>query len=162
MELYCSLILGFDVACTGSVSYTHLDVYKRQVVDITNHTLLEMGQPMHAFDLNKVAGRTIDVRRAHEGEKIVTLDEKEFTLNPNNLVICDTEKPVALAGIMGGANSGMDENTTSLLFECATFARDSVRKTSRALGQNSDCLLYTSFHSSKRRRPLPFSMENQV
>ena len=93
---------------------------------------------MHAFDLNKVAGRTIDVRRAHEGEKIVTLDEKEFTLNPNNLVICDAEKPVALAGIMGGANSGMDDNTTSLLFECATFARDSVRKTSRALGQNSD------------------------
>ena len=108
------------------------------VVDITNHTLLEMGQPMHAFDLNKVAGRTIDVRRAHEGEKIITLDEKEFTLNPNNLVICDAEKPVALAGIMGGANSGMDENTTSLLFECATFARDCVRKTSRALGQNSD------------------------
>ena len=57
---------------------------------------------------------------------------------PNNLVICDAEKPVALAGIMGGANSGMDENTTSLLFECATFARDCVRKTSRALGQNSD------------------------
>ena len=108
------------------------------VVDITNHTLLEMGQPMHAFDLNKVAGRTIDVRRAYEGEKITTLDEKEFTLNPNNLVICDAEKPVALAGIMGGANSGMDDNTTSLLFECATFARDSVRKTSRALGQNSD------------------------
>ena len=108
------------------------------VVDITNHTLLEMGQPMHAFDLNKVAGRTIDVRRAHEGEKITTLDEKEFTLNPNNLVICDAEKPVALAGIMGGANSGMDDTTTSLLFECATFARDSVRKTSRALGQNSD------------------------
>ena len=88
---------------------------------------------MHAFDLNKVAGRTIDVRRAHEGEKIVTLDEKEFTLNPNNLVICDAEKPVALAGIMGGANSGMDDNTTSLLCECATFARDSVRKTSRAI-----------------------------
>ena len=61
------------------------------VVDITNHTLLEMGQPMHAFDLNKVAGRTIDVRRAQEGEKIVTLDEKEFTLYPNNLVICDAE-----------------------------------------------------------------------
>ena len=108
------------------------------VVDITNHTLLEMGQPMHAFDLNKVAGRSITVRRAAEGEKITTLDEKEFTLNPNNLVICDAEKPVALAGIMGGANSGMDDATTSLLFECATFARDSVRKTSRALGQNSD------------------------
>ena len=80
----------------------------------------------------------VAMRRAHEGEKIITLDEKEFTLNPNNLVICDAEKPVALAGIMGGANSGMDENTTSLLFECATFARDCVRKTSRALGQNSD------------------------
>ena len=108
------------------------------VVDITNYVMLEIGQPMHAFDLNKVAGRSITVRRAVEGEKITTLDEKEFTLNPNNLVICDAEKPVALAGIMGGANSGMDENTTSLLFECATFARDSVRKTSRALGQNSD------------------------
>ncbi|MGN0707949.1 MAG: phenylalanine--tRNA ligase subunit beta [Faecalibacterium sp.] len=108
------------------------------VVDITNHTLLEMGQPMHAFDLNKVAGRSITVRRAHPGEKIVTLDEKEFSLTENNLVICDAEKPVALAGIMGGANSGMDENTTSLLFECATFARDSVRKTGRALGQSSD------------------------
>ena len=71
-------------------------------------------------------------------DKGITLGEKEFTLNPNNLVICDAEKPVALAGIMGGANSGMDDNTTSLLFECATFARDSVRKTSRALGQNSD------------------------
>ena len=108
------------------------------VVDITNHTLLEIGQPMHAFDLDKVAGRCIDVRRARPGEKIVTLDEKEFTLNENNLVICDAEKPVALAGVMGGANSGMDEHTTSLLFECATFARDSVRKTSRALGQSSD------------------------
>ncbi len=108
------------------------------VVDITNHTLLEMGQPMHAFNLNKVAGRRIDVRRARPGEKIVTLDEKEFTLTENNLVICDAEKPVALAGVMGGANSGMDDNTTSLLFECATFARDSVRKTSRSLGQSSD------------------------
>lgn len=108
------------------------------VVDITNHTLLEMGQPMHAFDLDKVAGRSITVRRAQSGEKITTLDEKEFMLNPANLVICDAEKPVALAGIMGGANSGMDDKTHSLLFECATFARDSVRKTSRALGQNSD------------------------
>ena len=108
------------------------------VVDITNHTLLEMGQPMHAFDLDKVAGRCIDVLRARPGEKIVTLDEKEFTLTENNLVICDAEKPVALAGVMGGANSGMDDKTHSLLFECATFARDSVRKTSRALGQSSD------------------------
>lgn len=111
------------------------------VVDITNHTLLEIGQPMHAFDLSHVAGRSIIVRRANEGEKIITLDEKEFTLTPNNLVICDAEKPVALAGIMGGLNSGIEDDTTELLFECATFARDSVRKTSRALGQSSDSSL---------------------
>mgnify|MGYP001305273693 CR=1 FL=1 len=108
------------------------------IVDITNYIMRELGQPLHAFDCDYLEGNAICVRRAIEGEKIVTLDEKEFTLNPNNLVICDAEKPVALAGIMGGANSGMDENTTSLLFECATFARDCVRKTSRALGQNSD------------------------
>jgi len=108
------------------------------VVDITNHTLLEIGQPMHAFDLSHVGGRSIIVRRANPGEKIVTLDEKEFTLNENNLVICDAEKPVALAGIMGGLNSGIEDTTTELLFECATFARDSIRKTGRALGQSSD------------------------
>ena len=108
------------------------------VVDITNHTLLEIGQPMHAFDLNHVEGRSICVRRAKPGETIVTLDEKEFKLNENNLVICDTNKPVALAGIMGGLHSGIQDDTTELLFECATFARDSVRKTSRALGQISD------------------------
>ena len=108
------------------------------VVDITNHTLLEIGQPMHAFDLSHVGGRSICVRRAKPGETIVTLDEKQFTLNENNLVICDAEKPVALAGIMGGLNSEIEADTTELLFEVATFARDSVRKTSRALGQNSD------------------------
>lgn len=108
------------------------------VVDITNYVLLEIGQPMHAFDLDKVGGRSITVRRAHEGEKIVTLDEKEFTLTPNNLVICDADKPVALAGVMGGLNSGIADDTTQLLFECATFARDCIRKTSRSLGQSSD------------------------
>ena len=108
------------------------------VVDITNHVLLEIGQPMHAFDLATVADRSIVVRRAQEGETITTLDEKEFQLTPNNLVICDAEKPVALAGIMGGLNSEITEGTNELLFESATFARDSVRKTSRALGQNSD------------------------
>lgn len=108
------------------------------VVDITNHTLLEIGQPMHAFDLSHVAGRSIIVRRAKPGETIVTLDEKSFSLTENNLVICDAEKPVALAGIMGGLNSEIEDDTSELLFECATFARDSVRKTSRALGQSSD------------------------
>ena len=108
------------------------------VVDITNYVLLEIGQPMHAFDMDQLQERKIIVRRAKPGEKIQTLDEKEFTLNPDNLVICDGNRPVALAGIMGGLNSEITENTTQLLFEAAKFARDNVRKTSRALGQSSD------------------------
>ncbi len=108
------------------------------IVDITNFVLLEMGQPMHAFDADALVGRKIVVRRAEKDEKIVTLDEKEFTLSSDNLVICDGEKPVALAGIMGGLDSGVTENTKNVFFESAKFARDSVRKTSRALGQSSD------------------------
>ena len=108
------------------------------IVDITNYVLLEIGQPMHAFDLKDLAGNQINIRRASEGESIVTLDEKEFVLNNNNLVICDAEKPVALAGVMGGLNSGIKDNTTDIVFECAKFARDNVRKTSKQLGQRSD------------------------
>ena len=108
------------------------------VVDITNFVLLEMGQPMHAFDLDTIEGSEIVVRRAHDGEKIVTLDEKEFTLNHENLVICDGNKPAALAGIMGGLNTEIKDTTKEVLFEAAKFARDSVRKTSRSLGQHSD------------------------
>ena len=108
------------------------------VVDITNYVLLEIGQPMHAFDMDQLQERKIIVRRAKEGETIQTLDEKEFRLTPENLVICDGNRPVALAGIMGGLNSEITEKTTQLLFEAAKFARDNVRKTSRALGQSSD------------------------
>ncbi len=108
------------------------------VVDITNYVLLEIGQPMHAFDMEQLQDKKIIVRRAAEGEKIQTLDEKEFTLTPENLVICDGNRPVALAGIMGGLNSEITEKTTQLLFEAAKFARDNVRRTSRALGQSSD------------------------
>ncbi|MBQ8320206.1 MAG: phenylalanine--tRNA ligase subunit beta [Clostridia bacterium] len=108
------------------------------IVDITNFVLLELGQPMHAFDADELAGREIIVRRANDGEKIITLDEKEFTLTKENLVICDGEKPVALAGVMGGLNSGIKESTKNVYFEAAKFARDNVRKTSRALGQSSD------------------------
>ena len=108
------------------------------VVDITNFVLLEMGQPMHAFNFASLSGREVVVRRAKDGEKIVTLDEKEFDLTHDNLVICDGDKPAALAGIMGGLNSEIEDDTKELLFEAAKFARDSVRKTSRALGQHSD------------------------
>ena len=108
------------------------------IVDITNFVLLELGQPMHAFDRNFLQGGRIVVRRAEGGEKIVTLDEKEFTLTTDNLLICDADRGVALAGIMGGLNSEIKPNTSAVFFESAKFARDSVRKTSRALGQRSD------------------------
>ena len=108
------------------------------IVDITNYVLKEMGQPMHAFDCNYIEGNAINVRRAKEGEKIVTLDEQEYELNSNNIVICDGVKPVALAGVMGGLNSEIRENTCEVLFESAKFARDNIRKTSRALGKHSD------------------------
>lgn len=108
------------------------------VVDVTNFVLLEIGQPMHAFDADELGGRKIVVRRATQGEEIVTLDEKSFKLTPDNLVICDGDKPVALAGIMGGLNSEIKDTTKNVFFEAAKFARDNVRKTSRALGQSSD------------------------
>lgn len=108
------------------------------VVDITNYVMLEIGQPMHAFDMDTLESKQIIVRRAKDGEKIVTLDEKEFVLNNQNLVICDGSKPVALAGIMGGLNSEITDSTTQLLFESAKFLRDNVRKTSRSLGQSTD------------------------
>ena len=108
------------------------------IVDITNFVLTEVGQPMHAFDLNELEGKEIIIRRAQNAEKIVTLDEKEFELNSDNLVIADRVKPVALAGVMGGLNSGIKDNTSTVVFESATFKRDNVRKTSRQLGQRSD------------------------
>ena len=108
------------------------------IVDITNYVLLEIGQPMHAFDLNELSNKEIIVRRADDGEKIVTLDEKEFELNANNLVICDADKPVALAGVMGGINSGIKDDTKNIVFESAKFARDNIRKTSKQLGQRTD------------------------
>lgn len=108
------------------------------VVDITNFVLLELGQPMHAFDIRTLSGREINVRRAKNGEKLTTLDEKEFTLTNQNLVICDKDKPCALAGVMGGLNSEIKDDTTAVLFESAKFARDNIRRTARALGQHSD------------------------
>ena len=108
------------------------------IVDITNFVLLELGQPMHAFDLNDLQGNKIIIRRAENGEKIITLDEKEFSLTDENLVICDSVKPVALAGIMGGLNSEIKDTTKDIVFESAKFKRDNIRKSSRALGQRSD------------------------
>ncbi|MFI3166742.1 MAG: phenylalanine--tRNA ligase subunit beta [Bacillota bacterium] len=107
------------------------------VVDITNYILIEMGQPMHAFDLSNIGGGKIVVRSAEKGEKIMLLDEREITLN-SELVICDETKPMAIAGIMGGLNSGINENTQTLIFEAAKFTRDNIRHTSKAINVRSD------------------------
>ena len=104
------------------------------IVDITNFIMLETGHPMHAFDLNKVRGRQIIVRKAEKGEKLTTLDGKEYALNGTELMICDQEGPTGLAGIMGGEESEITEHTKEVLFECAAFDRASVRITARALG----------------------------
>ena len=108
------------------------------LVDITNYVLFEIGQPMHAFDYDDITNKTIVVRRAQEGEKIIPLDGKEYVLTSEDLVIADKTRAVGLAGIMGGANSGIKNNTTCVMFESATFARGNVRKTSRRLGLRSD------------------------
>ena len=108
------------------------------VVDITNYILKELGQPMHAFDYTTLEGNAINVRRAKDGEKIITLDETELTLTTENMLICDGVKPVALAGVMGGLNSEIRETTSTVLFESAKFARDNIRRTSRSVGKSSD------------------------
>ena len=108
------------------------------VVDVGNYVMLETGQPMHAFDARKLGGNQIVVRRATDGEKITTLDGKERTLNSRMLVIADAQKPVVIAGIMGGENSGVSDDTTDLVLECAVFKKQSIRWTSRRLGLTSD------------------------
>ena len=104
------------------------------IVDITNFVMLETGQPMHAFNYNDLADKKIIVRNAKEGESITTLDGKEYNLTPDMLVIADGEKPSCLAGIMGGKESEIEDDTKDLFLESAKFRRDSVRKTGRSLG----------------------------
>lgn len=108
------------------------------VVDATNFVMLELGQPLHAFDFKKLAQATVHVRPARPGEKITTLDGQERQLDPAMLMICDGEKPVAVAGVMGGGNSEVDAATTEILLESACFDAVSVRKTSRALNLSTD------------------------
>ncbi len=108
------------------------------VVDVGNYVMLETGQPLHAFDARKLAGHEIVVRRAADGEKIVTLDGRERTLTSRMLVIADAQRPVVVAGIMGGEDSGVSADTTDLVLECACFKRQSIRATSRQLGLASD------------------------
>ncbi|MBI4623047.1 MAG: phenylalanine--tRNA ligase subunit beta [Verrucomicrobia bacterium] len=108
------------------------------VVDVGNYVMLETGQPLHAFDAHTLGGNQIVVRRAADGEKITTLDGKERALNSGMLVIADASRPVVIAGIMGGENSGVSEDTTDLVLECAFFKPQSIRWTARKLGLHSD------------------------
>jgi phenylalanyl-tRNA synthetase beta chain len=108
------------------------------VVDVGNYVMLESGQPMHAFDAKKISGRKIIVRRASDGEKLTTLDGRERTLSSRMLVIADAEKPLVVAGIMGGANAEVDETTTDLVLEVAYFKPQSIRWTSKRLALGSD------------------------
>lgn len=108
------------------------------IVDITNYVMLEMGQPMHAFDINSINGKHITVRRAKNGEKITTLDEQERILDENDLVIADSEKPVAIAGVMGGLNSEIKEDTKTVVFESAMFYGGNIRKTARKVGLRTE------------------------
>jgi len=108
------------------------------VVDITNFVLFETGQPLHAFDFDKLSGAKIIVRRAKDSEEIVTIDGLKRKLNSGMLVIADERSPVAIAGVMGGENTEVTENTKTILLESAYFDPQIVRKCSRALGLSSD------------------------
>ena len=108
------------------------------VVDVTNYVMIELGHPMHAFDLDRLAGPGIRVRRARPGETVRTLDGADRTLDPEMLAIADAERPQAVAGIMGGAASEVGEGTRTILLEAAWFDPISVRRTSRRLGLATD------------------------
>ncbi len=108
------------------------------VVDVTNFVMLELGQPLHAFDRNTLSGNRVVARNAKAGEVITLLDGKVVELNENHFVIADAEKPMALAGIMGGENSGVTESTTEVLLESAVFKSSHIRSESRSLGISTD------------------------
>ena len=108
------------------------------MVDITNYVMLELGQPLHAFDVRDVQGQQIIIRRATAGEQMYTLDDQERTLDADMLVIADGNRPVAVAGVMGGQNSEIKQDTTTVLFESANFLGSSVRATSKRLGLRTE------------------------
>ncbi len=117
------------------------------IVDVTNYVMLEMGQPLHAFDYDRVTGRKIIVRSARQGEKIATLDEAktEYELSPSILVIADQEKPLAIAGIKGGYGSEITDSTRTIVLESANFDRTNIRRTSTKLGLRTDASIRFSY-----------------
>lgn len=111
---------------------------KNNVVDVTNYVMHELGQPLHAFDASKITGNQINVKTLEAGTKFVTLDEVERKLHEEDLMICDAEKPLAIAGVFGGIGSGVTESTTSIFIESAYFNPVTVRKTAKRHGLNTD------------------------
>jgi len=143
---YCaSLITGVTISSSPVWLQQRLKSYGMRpinnVVDITNYVMLEHGQPLHAFDYHKLKGQKIIVRRAEKGEVMTTLDEVERTLDEDVLVIADEEKPVAIAGIMGGLESEVTDETTAILLESANFARATIRRGARRFQLNSEASL---------------------
>jgi len=132
------------------------------IVDITNYVMLEYGQPLHAFDLDKLTDQTIIVRRAQQGETMTTLDDQERPLSPDMLVIADAKRAVALAGVMGGANSEIDENTKNILFESAVFDPVSVRKTAKRLGMRTEASMRFERGVSPQTTPMALTRTAQM
>lgn len=121
------------------------------IVDITNYVMLELGQPMHAFDLRYLEDKTIVVKKANDGEEFITLDGQSRTLNGDMLMICDGKKAVGVAGVMGGENSEIKEDTVDILFEGANFNYESIRQTAKDLGLRTEA-------SSRFDKGLDFSV----
>lgn len=121
------------------------------IVDVTNFVMLELGQPLHAYDLEKLDGRKLIARRAKNEEKIITIDQNERTLLQDMLVIADENNPACIAGVMGGYNSEISDNTTIMALEAATFNPKNVRETSKKLGLRSEA-------SSRNEKPMNFMM----
>jgi len=130
------------------------------IVDISNFVMLEYGQPLHAFDFNKLAEKRILVRRARSGESLATLDGAEHQLDAEMLMICDGERPVAVAGIMGGANSEVDAQTCDVLLESACFAAIGIRRTASRLNLNTEASY--RFERGVDPQGVPWAMERAV
>ena len=140
---YCGVtISGFKVAESPAWIQNRLKALGlapiNNIVDITNYVLHGLGQPLHAFDATKIAGNTINVKTLPAGTKFVTLDGVERELHEEDLMICDAEKPLCIAGVFGGLHSGVTENTTSIFLESAYFDPVSIRKTAKRHGLNTD------------------------
>ena len=109
------------------------------IVDITNYVLHETGQPLHAFDYDKITGKKVVVKKLAEGTPFITLDEEERKLDANDLMICNAENGMCIGGVFGGLTSGVNKNTTNIFLESAYFDSKHIRKTSRRHGLQNRC-----------------------